>query len=154
MTAKVTLTNAQVLALVTTPVEIIPAPGANKAAVIRSVTIKLKDYAADYTNIDPAAVIRIADPATFLSAVTFLKESANSAVSNLLAFGSDTIAIVNQYSPINSSESVGFFTGNATDFENKGMSIFLTNGGSGNLTGGDAAQSLVVIADYYIADLS
>ena len=152
--ATVTLTDAQIKALPTTGVEIVAAQGVNTIINPLNAVIVF-NWAADYTNIDGACQLFIqADSGN--STLDFLRQADGNVVSDFFANGSST------FINIQSNQKVANINGNTTvanspafisDFENQGLSIKINNGASGNLTGGNAANTLKVTVYYTVVDL-
>jgi len=139
LSATVTLTDAQIKALPTTPIEIVAAPGANKITLISSIILHL-DWTADYTNIAGINVVG-ALSGTNNGYMGGLLESAGD-VSGLLANGQDSFAFL---FPVSNSYIDNGLINDAFYLKS------LNN--SGNYTGGNAANTLKVTVYYIVVDL-
>lgn len=149
--AEVTLTNAQVLALPTTAIQIV-------AAIPDGIIYLLfaharMEWVADYTNIDAGSLINLSIGGS--DTVWPLRQGIGSSVSALLAGGGPdgTHAF---FSPRFAngaalSDSFGALANfYDADLVNLPLKISLNNGAAGDLTGGDAGNSLTVQAVYMI----
>jgi hypothetical protein len=158
----ITLTNAQILALPTTAVEVLAAPGANKLIVPLVILLHMK-WVADYGNINATAMLKADLAGNF---IVGLRESVLSGITSLLAGGgpdgtwvslglNNAIAqgvtttatpnINTHTHPIGADS--GFYD---ADLVNVPLTISMDNQGSGVLTGGDADNELQVSAAYYL----
>lgn len=142
------LTNAEMLALPTTPINLVAAPGVGKKLVAISTIITLKNWVANYTNIAANAELAIGNQHSF---PTLMLQSQGSQVSNLLAAGESAFNIALASMPsdqINTTSQSGYLD---ADFDNLPLQLRMTNGANGNLTGGNAAQSIVVEVYYMLS---
>jgi hypothetical protein len=134
-----TLTNDQIKALPTTPVEVVASPGANKAIVAIRGLARL-DWVADYTNVDAGAEIQIDG----LGPLTD--------VAGLLALGHSSSAF---FVPTARSTAVGTFIAAESgwadeDYIDRPFVIAAVN--TGDFTGGNAGNSLKVSILYTVID--
>lgn len=141
-----TLTNAQIKALPDTPVELITAPGANKVLVLVS-TVAYLDWTADYTGIDAAGSISVG---TGMGGFLF-----NEGITNLLAFGGDSVAIFLYSQTVVSDTTNGVFGFGPSDAINVPMMVSAYNGvGAAHFGGGNAANTLTLTTAYMVLDLN
>lgn len=139
--ATVTLTDAQIKALPTTPVEIVAAqPG--KAIVPVTATFNL-DWTGNYTNINANAGIRLRTTGGTL-VLYRLNESPDFLVTALLACGGDSFMVVGQRWP----PDMGI---PPTDFNNVVLDV--SNASDGDLTDGNASNTLTVTVYFVVVDL-
>jgi hypothetical protein len=153
----ISIADADVKALVTTPYELVAAPGATKF-IMPLMTILHLDWTADYTNIDAAAVLKTRLGAQ-LTSLQVLGEAASSAVTNLLAFGTSAFALL----PLSWNEVYVSTTPQAPEVDGQSnfgdevldqpLQLFILNNGAGDLTGGDAANVLRARVLYYLVDI-
>jgi hypothetical protein len=159
----VTLTDEQIKALPSTQVTVIPAQGANM--LILPVVMLLHFVGpADYTNITPGSALKLDLSGAF---VTPLRENTLSGISALLAGGggSDGTLVALSLNTLASSTVTpvaptahfhqpaadsGFYD---SDLVNKLLRIYIENN-SGDLTGGDPANTLTIFTYYILVDLS
>ena len=157
--ATVTLTNAQVLALPTTAVQLVAAPGAGKLLVPIHATLHLT-WVADYTNIDAAASVsvRYGTRIGLIAAVGSLNEASSavtSGVTGLLAEGNAVSAHLPNlgYKSTVGSNVEGFSGQDDALAVNMALVLAVANGAAGAFTGGDAGNSLKVTLLYYTVTL-
>lgn len=127
------LTHAQILALPTTPVIIVPSMPVPLVLVGVRATAYMRTWVANYTNIDAAAELLIAtsfDPI----------EESSGQVSDLLAAFQEGFAF---FKP-------GSIAGDHAGVSGQAIGILADNNGMGAFTGGNAATTLVVDVDYYL----
>lgn len=148
--ATVTLTDAQIKALPTTPVQVVAAPGVGK--IIRPVltTILLNNTGGAYTNVvDASLVLRLGT--TWVSGVMLMETALLATAQNswvfqipALASGSGTFA----------GEFVTVLQGNTlSGQENQTLNIKDDYAGGSDYTGGNAANTLKVTVYYVVVDL-
>jgi len=145
--ATVVLTDAETRALVSTGFAILPTAGANKMLQVISVNLNFA-RTADYTNIDANAVLRLFYFNSGANATTALWES-DGAVSSLLAGGANKIATLTPYGRNTGTDWAGVVDTKA-NFNNDPIWLFLQNGAAGDLTGGDAANTLTVAIQFTV----
>jgi hypothetical protein len=156
--ASVTLTNAQVKALPTTPIQIVAAPGVGMIVVPFYAWFAV-NWTADYTNINALARIGVGYSGALASVLAQFYETTGD-VSNLLADGAS-------HSGFLSSNSTPFDTGNGVlalsgvgQFHdepgviNTALEIFAANPTAGNFTGGNASNTIKVTVLYTTIDVS
>jgi hypothetical protein len=142
---KVTLTDAQIKALPTTEVEVVPGQGAGKMVIFHYATVYLQ-HSADYGNISPDATLKIAYSGIAISASSVLSE-ADFCISNLLALGLSAGQLLPASSSLGDNGTYAY-----DDVSNRGFALRCSNT-AGNFTGGDASNTLEVTVFYSIVDL-
>lgn len=158
--AIVTLTNAQIKALPTTSITIVPAQGAGKAVWPVFATARM-DWHADYGNIDGADG-QLGLGVTPGGLVTsFLQEVSTGLLTSLLAGGGPdgSWAVFTPAQRVSRSAGFGdvpFVIADGgwydSDIANKLLDLRMQNP-AGNLTGGDSANSLKVTLFYVVVDI-
>lgn len=132
-----TLTNAQIKALPTTPIEAIPAPGPGKQVVPWLAFCRL-DSGGAYTNFDMSTLLALA-----------YEESSNSILATSapdLLLGS-SVDYNLQLAPASGTGDVDAVVVDAP------VMLKFANGSSGNLTGGNAANALTIQIYYGTIDV-
>lgn len=152
--ATVSLTDANVKALPTTAFQLVGAPGAGFINFLISAQIIARCSGGAYTNINAAGFgyiqynggyvysNLIGNDATLTPArayLTALLGNAQKSNTQLVPF-TDAVQ-TSQWGNM----AVPF---NVTAAENKALELFINNGGSGNLTGGNAANNMTVVTTY------
>lgn len=153
------LTNAQIKALPTTDIDVIAAPGAGKRISLIAMDCVLDASAGAYTNIDLDGFLSayIVDGSSYVDASYLGNDSTLPIADFTSAFGSAQIAHF-ALSPYMKAEPVNGW-GNmpqvhvwTTTPENQPLRLYIDNGGSGDLTGGNAANTLTVRTIYAVLD--
>ena len=143
---KTTLTDAQIKALPTTPVEVVPAPGAGKMLLLNQVSIvyPASSVMNSYDNIDAGA--------TYVSVIygSDYQEEGSGYVNDIGRLFEQPGNIF-KVKPFN-IDGVDWVT-IASPVENQGFFLYADNNASNNLTGGDPANTLEVTVFYSIVDL-
>lgn len=159
-----TLTNAQILALPTTPIELLAAPGAGLWYRVVAVSYSADCAAGAYTNIDAAyADIRLGFTGGQDYVAGFVADDAASTpvdvdLTGLLGTANHRVAVSQAYlSALLAGAADGYVrnwlaTGIA-NLENLPLEIAANNSASGNFTGGNAANTLRVTTYYVIETL-
>lgn len=150
--ATATLTNAQVLALPTTPVQLVAAPGANKTLVPIHAVFALR-WTANYANFAASGFLGV-DIASDAGVFMALLDQAIGQVANLLAAGSDFEALTGPAAPVAGNVDIAALGDTLAAISNKALTVQADNGASGNYTGGNAANTLQVSALYYTLTLT
>lgn len=130
------LTDAQIKALPTTPVQILAPQGANKIAWVIGAFVNFKPVS-PYSNFDFSVSLKVGPP----SPADIWQNCSNAD----LILGS-SVAFDKQM-----GTNVGQGSANS-DVVNKATEIRADNGGSGNFTGGNAGNSLAVTILYTVID--
>ena len=148
----VTLTNAQIKALPTTGVEIVPAPGDGKVLVLVGGVYCLTTTVA-YTNIHANAILFMGGSFNFFEVSSYLPAGS----SGFLQATSNQWATVTPNNPLRDMGGGVYVTqerwDSVSDIANTPYKLYAQNYGSGNFTGGDAGNSLKVTVRYMIEDL-
>jgi len=155
--AQVTLTDAQVKALPTTPVTLIAAPGSGLTIVPLQGILRATCTAGAYTNINATicnlAVYWLGDFNAWPLAGVVNDSSASPSpgkVTTLLGSASKHIAILPAYTDnYTNNWNLPPIIGDST-YENKAIAIAVDNNGSSNFTGGNSANTLRVDVIYLV----
>lgn len=159
----VTLTDAQIKALPTTPIVLVAAPGVGKSVVPLDYFLVMK-ASASYTNISeafPWLAIRYTDHTPASGFIGDDNSIGSPAVvtqfTEFFAFGSGEkrYRLPNAYyDDRGNAGGWGLITdptGNGSN--NSAIEIYIDNGSNGNLTGGNGANTLAVAATYLVLEL-
>lgn len=141
------------LALPTTPLTLIAAPGPGKMILPIVATISERNYVADYTNINANALLNLDNSGGNGSTLTESNNNTDGGSSNLLAAGGNGMMLFSSYQSIQSSILRPASAMNPANFDNAPLQLRMDNQGSGNLTGGDVSQQFVITVLYEIANL-
>lgn len=144
--ASVVLTDAQVKALPTTPVEVVSTPGAGKFLVPVSAVVYFH-WTTNYGNINSNAALNISYNNGYSLLTALFENSGSSSVSNLLNDDEDYMAFFSQRSEIANGINQAFYIWPG-GVVNKNLTIGLYNGLSGNLTGGSSGNTVKVVVYY------
>jgi len=153
LSATVELTDAQIKALPTTPIEIIAAQGSDKMIFAVFATLQLKNYVADYTNIDATASLQLVSTGTSAGTLVNVAQNLGTSLGNILAAGDNTLNWLQLYQGIVSNTIVPATGSIPSDFNNQNLAIKINNQGDGNLTDGDSSTTLKVTVYYVVVDL-
>jgi hypothetical protein len=140
---KTVLTDAQIKALPSTPVELVPAPGAGKVVMVSDYVWQVKTPGADYTNIEFGETSSI----TLIYGADYQDDASE---------GFENIGFCFENNRINRFCGVGFLqvkTWEEAAIINKAVYLYAENGSSGNFTGGHASNTLEITVFYSIVDL-
>lgn len=155
--ATVTLTDAQIKALPTTEVEIVAAPGADKMIYpVYFIAIITTAAGGEYTNISADAYINLETDTGHYGIITGNHAGVLNGVSRSLGTA-DNVGLVlagpmqNGYYSSNFGALIPDDTQTIISLGNKALRLNMVN--SGNLTGGNAANTLKVTVYYTVVDL-
>ena len=149
LVAEKILTDAQIKALPTTEVEILPAPGVNRV-IIPLYAVASITWTANYTNINANSTLHLKINTFYPFA--YLDEANGGGVTGFLAQSADSIMFS---SPISRQESGRIMAEDLPTSEvmNQPLGIRANNAGSGDFTGGNASNIMKVTVYYVIVDL-
>jgi len=139
LSSTVTLTDAQIKALPTTPVELVAAPGVGKIISVLKTWYKLDTSGGEYTNSDGNEILEIKSPNT-------------DPEFQFLSFGTNVSNPPNIVCERGSIWQLQELSEDFVDVENKPLNISSANT-AGNYTGGNAANTLKVTVYYVIVGL-
>lgn len=152
----VTLTDAQIKALPSTPIEIVPAAGAEKAIIVINATTIIDRDAGFYTNLDADGYLAIGTDAVDLMFPAFNEQGSSSGLEAFIGSNNETrqIAVLSCASQF-TAPGWGIVANPIprSSLNNKAVVIKANNGSSGNLTGGNSANSLRVSVAYFETDV-
>lgn len=151
--ATVTLTNAQIKALPTTAIEIVPAPDSGQVNIPVAVIVTTDTSAAAYTNIGVDAYLFIGT-----DAADWCYPAANESGSHVLLTA--LLGVANKYILLNTAASQVPISGWGivanpvllTQADGKSLNVKIS-GNSGALTGGNTANSMTVAVCYMVIDI-
>lgn len=146
-----TYDNAEIIALSSTPAEVVPAPGANRVIIAPAVTgfgmgvIQMLAWGADFGNVNASAEFSVAQG-------TNAGYQRYGQASNVLKWGvggpDRAFFLLNGVDRSGGGSSMN----SLSDFVNQPLTFFIFNQGDGPITGGDPANELGVSLFYYVID--
>ena len=143
--ATVSLTDAQIKALPTTPVEIIAAPGAGYAVMLLphwlGSVLQLDTTPGAYTNVSATAAVRFNGQVGFIEWL---------GLDDLLTYGADAV----MYPSVINFGAGGGTVQETALAENSAITVDANNDGQGNFTGGHASNELTLSLVYLVLDLA
>ncbi len=159
VTEPIVILNSDILTLPTTPIELVPTPGANKIINFVMALGLLNSNAGAYTNIDAGGYSYIqygsgTQIGNFLANDSTLVPP-RAYLSNLFgAAGKGYIQFLPYVDTVETSLwgnlSIPLAASGSTNFP---LELIWNNGGSGNLTGGNGANTLTIVVYYFIEEL-
>lgn len=150
--ATVTLSDGQIKALPTTPVEILPAPGPGKM-IFPIGGIIYFHWSGNYGNIASNSALVVAHANGFNLLTAVFENDGSTSVSNILNDDEDYMAILTPRSNVGiGSQTISRYD-YAPNFDNRNITVAAYNGFNGNFTGGDPANTIKVTVYYAIVDL-
>lgn len=148
----VTLTNDQILALPSMPVEIIPAPGDGIINVPMLCVVRF-NWVADYSNIGAEASMFLAYSGGYVSNMMAVREQGIGAVSGFLQVGCTSILLVPTAAAIDgtsNSISAAITAYCLPSINNAAVLLYGQNGGgTGDWQGGDPGNSFEITTFYF-----
>ncbi len=150
--AHVSIDQADTLTLPTTPVVILAAPGSAYAVLPQLCVLRSRKPGGNYTNIDAAAVLTVQAAGGDVLVAELDEGTAGSTVTLLLATSADDIAAF----PTSASVAGGanlLGTPSPLAALQGAITLSIDNGGSGDLTGGGAGNTLDVWLFYFLLTL-
>jgi hypothetical protein len=145
------LSNAEILALPTTGIEIIPDPGPGRIFFGLGAFLHL-NWFADYGNINVACLLSLGSRTGSVLSIAALTESLGQ-VSGLLTEGESASAFLGQRA-LGAAEVFGNSGSLDSDIENVGFYLKANNEGDSDFSGGDPRNTLTVTVLYVPMELN
>ena len=153
LTSTLTLSNAQILASPTTEYDAIPALGAGFAPMYLFSIWKLDSTAAAYATVNAAAYAVIGTTGEAIALSSYFQNNAGLSLTSMTDFLTNTAkmsAMVPFYAQDGGIGGLAVQGGvSYAALDNTSIKLIVSNGGSGNFTGGNAANSWV-LTTYYV----
>ena len=144
---RATLTDAQVKAVPTTPVTVIAAPGAGKAIMILTAWMRLDARGGAYTNLTGLEVQLNYGAAALAPASAAYVEASQGAFADASA-----AHVLGSFDDQTGGSAFASWMAEIATVTNSPVTVFFS-GTTGNLTGGNAANSLTVDVLYHVLTL-
>lgn len=156
LSTAVDLTDAQIKALPTTPIELVPAPGAGKTIMMLGAFVRIDTSNNMYDNIDAGATFLITFAGENIGAAQgVLQNTTDTPVTDLLTSFDNQTVMLAAYTTITTVN--GFLITpqmvSVSDITNKALQLKVTNGALGAFTEGDAANTGTIKVVYTVVDL-
>lgn len=156
--ATVSLTDAQVKALPTTPIQLVAAPGAGFRIQLLQASISA-NLTGVYTNVNASAYCVLALAANEIS--NYIANDATTSpilsdATKLFATNTLSTAIFVNFSQVTTPAANQWGNAvnvNALDFQNQALNLTVNNNGAGNFTGGNAANAFAVHVLYTVVSV-
>jgi hypothetical protein len=150
LSASVTLTNAQILTLPTTAVEIVPAPGDNKIIVPVACTVVLDTTGGVYTAAAGSSMVLVSDNGNYLSGVILTQSDLQNAHKYFYMLPVPFLQLASG----DFANVIKSLSGNQlSNFINSALLIKDDYDGVADYTGGNASNTLKVTVYYIVLDV-
>lgn len=154
--ATVTIPHADILTLPTTPVELIPAPGVGKRIVPIQWDLFGDFSAGAYTNIVPASFAYLVSRLGGIDYSSYLADDLTVYISEFNDFFTTAAKVHASLDVWNLTDpswgSLAYGEPAGATLQNAALDLFAANGSAGNLTGGNAANTLTVRVLYLVVE--
>lgn len=155
--ATVTLTDAQIKALPTTAIEIIAAPAGNTRIKLHGVTYQFWFEHGAYTNVNATSALLYLQTSSGTILGGYLANDSGVSLGTLTTLLAAASVLTVDAGPYATNPAGTYLqpllTGAPSSADGKAVQLSATNNGAGNFTGGNAANTLTVLAYYTVETL-